>query len=291
MADYHSLFKTKKQTMIKIIFRLGLYSLFFCLVSCSQQSRSTDPIPTHKIFKIKSNILGETRVITVWTPPDYDTSEKSYPVLYMLDGGINEDFPHIANTISGLVEQGKIAPLLIVGIKNTERRRDLTGASDIKSDATIAPISDGASQFRNFINTELFSEVSKYYRVNDKRAIVGESVAGLFIVETLLLEPEMFDIYIAMDPSLWWNNSNLVRNASRQLKLMPKQPVRFWFAGSDAEDIFQYTEQLSEILDSNAPENLEWTYLPQPEEHHHTIFRATKESAFNWGLWKNKLMH
>ncbi len=265
---------------------LGIFLATIFFVSCSQQT-TPDPIPPHETFNIKSMVLGETRVITVWTPPNYSASENSYPVLYMLDGGVHEDFPHIANTISDLVARGEIAPLLIVGIENTERRRDLTGPSEVEADAEIAPIGDGSSIFRNFIQTELFPEVAKRYRVNNERAIVGESVAGLFIVETLLLRPQLFNIYIAMDPSLWWNNHTLVRNALVPLKAMPEKPIKFWFAGSDAEDIFQYTDQLSKVLKSDTPKNLDWVYLPQPKEHHNTIFRATKEKAFLWSLWKN----
>jgi len=273
---------------------IAILALYFCLVSCSQQTLPKDPIPPHETFEIESKVVAENRKISVWTPPNYLLSDNTYPVLYMLDGGINEDFPHIANTISLLVERGDIAPLLVVGIENTERRRDLTGSSSVAADAEIAPVSDGAAIFREFVDTELFPQISKRYRVNNQRAIVGESVAGLFVVETLFLKPQMFDRYIAMDPSLWWNKNELVQQSSERLKGVMLEHtsthnIKLWFTGSDAEDIFLYTEQLSKSFESNAPNNLEWTYLPQPKEHHHTIFRATKEQAFLWSLWKNSV--
>jgi len=258
-------------------------SLFTC-----QKSISKDPIPPYDTFDLQSSVLEEKRVICVWKPIDYSTSQDSLPVLYMPDGGIHEDFPHIANTISDLVRRGELEPMLVVGIENTERRRDLTGPTKIATDKEIAPLTGDSAKFRQFIGTELFPEIERRYKVDNRRAIIGESLAGLFVVETFLLESQMFDIYIAMDPSLWWNASDLVKNATEQLKLLPSNQMKLWFAGSDAKDIYQNTEQLATILESGAPENLTWTYSPQPDEHHNTIFRATKESAFRWSLWSNQ---
>ncbi len=259
--------------------------LVISLAGCKPDSQ-VDSVPTHDSFTIESGVLGEKRVITVWTPPEYNQSSESFPVLYMLDGGVKEDFPHIANTVASMVADKKIAPVILVGIENTQRRRDLTGPSDIEADEKIAPITDGSTKFRQFMKTELFSEIANKYRINNQRAIVGESVAGLFIVETLLLDPEMFDIYLAIDPSLWWNNHYLVREASNLIKALPSNNLKLWFAGSDAIDISQYTDKLAATLKTTAPKSLNWTYLPQPKQKHHTIFRATKEAAFKWGLWK-----
>ncbi len=248
-----------------------------------------DPVPRHETFQIQSKILDETRVICVWTPADYSTTQRSYPVLYMPDGGVHEDFPHIANTIAELVEQSEIAPVIVVGIENTERRRDLTGPSNIASDAKIAPVTDGASAFRAFIKNELFPAIEERYRVDNQRAIVGESAAGLFVVETLLLAPTMFDVYIAMDPALHWNDHYLVRHASSRLPSLSSKEVRFWFTAANTQDIQPHTEMLSAILAAEAPPTLIWQYSPRPKERHNTIFRATKVEAFQWALWSNTM--
>ncbi len=263
----------------------GLIIVFLILISACQQTTSTNPIPKHEIITIDSKVLNEKRTITVWTPTDYN-SANDYPVLYMPDGGIKEDFPHIATTIAELIDKGDIAPLILVGIENTVRRRDLTGLSDVKQDAEIAPVTDGSTEFRKFIETELFPDIENRYSTNNQRAIIGESVAGLFIVETFFLRPEMFDIYLAIDPSLWWNNNQLVQNATAHLQNYTDKPKKIWFTGSDAEDIYLHTEALQKAFTANAPDTIEWTYLSQPKEHHHTIFKATKVKAFKWGLWK-----
>lgn len=263
---------------------LLLNLLLVAFLGCNAPELPSDPIPQHDTFKIESTSVGETRVICVWLPPEYNDSQDSFPVLYMPDGGIKEDFPHIANTLEKLIARGSVPPTILVGIENTERRRDLTGPSEIAADEKIAPLSDGSSKFRQFIADELFPEINRRYRTNDQRAIIGESAAGLFVVETLLLQPAMFDSYIAMDPALYWNNKYLLRTAVECLEKLPDSKIKFWFAGSDAEDIQPNTRELQAILKSTAPDSLRWTYSDQPSEKHNTIFRATKEAALDWVL-------
>lgn len=259
--------------------------IIFCFVNCAS-SKSQDAILAHETFNISSKILGETRVINVWTPENYKNTGDKFPVLYMPDGGIKEDFPHIANTISELVKTGRIAPIILVGIENTQRRRDLTGFTEVDEDKKIAPVVGGSENFRAFIKNELFPEVNKKYKTNEKKGIIGESAAGLFVTETLFLNPEMFDFYIAFDPSLWWNNHYLVRNAKKHLTNFPQKEIKFWFAGSNATDISTYTKDLSNVLKSGNLQSLKWYYSDEPKEEHSTIFRSTKEKALIWALGK-----
>lgn len=252
--------------------------------SCSQDKSSNDPIPIHDTFTIQSKLLSELRTINVWAPDQYSESSDSLPVMYMADGGIKEDFPHIANTLDKLINENKIKPLILVGIENTERRRDLTGITEVASDKEIAPKVGGSEKFRNFISNELFQEIDKRYRTTKVKSIIGESLSGLFVLETFFLNPEMFDNYIAFDPSLWWNNHYLVRNAKEILKINIINEKRIWFAGSSAEDISKYTKELSNILQNENVPNLKWKYSDEPQEKHNTIFRATKEKAIIWTL-------
>lgn len=252
-------------------------------LSCNNAAQYNDPVPPHDDFKIESKILNETRVINVWTPPNYKTSNEALPVLYMPDGGVvQEDFPHIANTIAKLVENKSIPPMILVGIENIDRRKDLSGASVVKEDEEYCPLTDGAKNFRAFIAEELMGEINKKYRTTNKKGIIGESLAGLFVVETFLLNPNTFDFYIAMDPSLWWNNHYLERNAKQYLEKFPNIKTRLWFAGSGVEDISVHTNNLAKTFESHAPENLIWKYSDEPNEKHNTIFRATKEKAITW---------
>lgn len=268
--------------MMKIYFFFSVLLIGF--LSCSNSQQPNDPIPVHETFTIDSKYVNEKRVITVWFPDEYKNSTDSLPVLYMLDGGIKEDFPHIANTLSELIKAKKIKPFILVGIENIQRRRDLTPPTSVAKDKEIAPVVGGSAAFRQFIQAELIPEIQKKYRTTAKKGIIGESLAGLFVTETFLIAPDMFDFYIAFDPSLWWNNQQLLKDAPHHLKSFPETAKSFWFAGSSAKDIFENTSALSKVLASSTLPNLKWHYTPEKKEKHHTIFRATKEKALIWSL-------
>ena len=131
---------------------LSILAIFILVIACKNKGTTyNDPIPEHDSLTITSKYVNEDRVINIWTPPNYKTSTESFPVLYMPDGGIKEDFPHIANTLAKLLEENKIPPFILVGIENTERGRDLTGFSEAEDDKQYCPIKDGARDFRAFI--------------------------------------------------------------------------------------------------------------------------------------------
>lgn len=217
-------------------------------------------------------------------PMGYSQSSKKLPVLYMLDGGLKEDFPHLANTLNKLINQNAIPPMILVGIENTQRRRDLTGHTSVKEDKEIAPVVGGSIPFRNFIKKELIPEIDKKYRTNNQRGIIGESLAGLFIIETLFTDPDLFNSYIAFDPSLWWNNHQLVDNAQKSILKLPVKEKRLWFAGSNTNGIRIYTQQLSSTLTSEKLPHLKWMYVSADQEGHDSIFKATKEKALIWSF-------
>ena len=267
--------------MKQVIFLLFIAASIF---SCkNKRVVYNDPIPEHDSLTITSKFVNEDRVINIWTPKNYDQSTDSFPVLYMPDGGIEEDFPHIANTLEKLITESKIPPYILVGIENTERRRDLSGPTEIEYDLKIVPNPGGSNKFRDFIKNELFTEINKRYRTKNKRAIIGESAAGIFVIETFLLDNQMFDYYIAMDPALWYNEQYLVKNFESLAKENYNHKKKLWFAGSDATDISTHTRTLNKKLE-NLNLGLIWKYSDEPKEHHHTIFRATKEKALIWTL-------
>lgn len=241
-------------------------------------------MPRHETLRIESGVMGETRRINVYLPPEYDQPPaRRYPVLYMPDGGVQEDFPHVAAAVDRLVRAGQVAPMLVVGIENTQRRRDMTGPSDVASDREIAPVVGGSAAFRQFIATELMPVIRARYRVNGEDAVIGESLAGLFIVETLFEQASLFDTYIALDPSLWWNNEQWVRDAPGRLSAWPgtdDSRVRLYLASGDAErSNARQAERLTAALRGHAPARLQWHYEHRPELAHDTIYRGLEDTV------------
>jgi hypothetical protein len=240
-----------------------------------------DRIPVHATLTIDSRILAERRTINIYTPPGYDRSpDTAYPMVYMLDGGLAEDFPHIVNTLDSLIGLGVIRPVIVVGIENTERRRDLTGPTAVAADSAIAPHVGGSAAFRRFIGEELIPELRARFRCTGETTIVGESLAGLFIVETLLLEPALFRRYIALSPSLWWNNGALVQSSAARLAAIAGDTGTLYLASANEAGIVAGTQTLAATLATRAPAGLTWYYEPRPDLEHNTIFRAVAPGAF-----------
>jgi hypothetical protein len=229
-------------------------------------------------FTLAARGLGETRTINVYTPPGHVANERRLPVLYMPDGGLQEDFPHVSATVDRLIREGAMPPVLLVGIENTERRRDLTGPTEVEADRKIAPRVGGAAAFRAFLRDELMPEIARRHCVSADAAIIGESLAGLFIVETLLLEPAMFRRYAALSPSLWWNADRLAHEAPARLAQLPAGP-RTLFVASAGDDILPGIERFAAALEASAAPPLRWSYQPHPELGHGNIYRSLSATA------------
>jgi uncharacterized protein len=262
--------------------------VILCALSGSSLSIPVDAVETKasplvigETFTIDSKILGETRRINVYLPPAYaESRDARLPVIYMPDGGMAEDFLHMAGLVQVSVGNGTMRPFILVGIENTQRRRDLTGPTENADDKKIAPRVGGSEAFRAFIREELMPQVKARYRTTKETAIVGESLAGLFVVETFLLEPELFDTYIAFDPSLWWNNEKLVNDAAERLRARPKLEKTLYLATSDEKRIAEATQKFANSLAEHAPPGVHWHYEKMPEEQHSTIYHPAALKAF-----------
>jgi predicted alpha/beta superfamily hydrolase len=274
--------------------RGALTVLFWALLALlpwiqADAETKASPLVIGETFTIDSKVLGETRRINVYLPPGYAAAGAArFPVLYMPDGGLAEDFLHVAGLVQISVTNGTMRPFLLVGIENTERRRDMTGPTQNEEDKKIAPRVGGSEAFRRFLREELMPQVKGRYRTTQETAIVGESLAGLFVVETFLLEPDLFDIYIAIDPSLWWNKRALLTSTAERLRSLPGLEKTLWMASSDEKEIAEDAQRFAEILSQSAPPRLRWHYERMPEEKHSTIYHPAALKAFRAVLGPQK---
>ena len=272
---------------------VGLFALMVCgfwiayrleATAIASQPQSS-PLTIGETFTIQSKVLGEVRRINVYTPP-VGGAAKPLPVIYMPDGGIAEDFLHVAGLVQVSAGNGTMQPCVLVGIENTERRRDMTGPTTVEADKKIAPRVGGSAAFRRFIRTELMPAIEKRYRTTDDKAIVGESLAGLFVVETLLLEPDLFDTYIAFDPSLWWNDEDLIKTGAERVRKVSDRPRTLYLASS--KDAGALVTKFAAVLRAHAPAALRWKHAAMTEESHATIYHPAALNAFRQLFGPNK---
>lgn len=199
---------------IKILLAVPLAAL----AGCAAVGAATDlAVRGAESFTIESAALGETRRVNVLVPTVYGRPiDEPMDILLMLDGGMDEDFLHVAGLVQVMVSNGTMRPHILVGVENTARRRDLTPPTTVAEDRAIAPTVGGAATFRAFLRDELLPTVRARHRTTAEAAIVGESLAGLFLLDAFFAEPTLFRTYIAIDPSLWWNDGELLRLAARE---------------------------------------------------------------------------
>lgn len=241
---------------------------------------ATDSTPAYETFTITSKAIGEARSVNVHLPAGYETAATdSFQVLYMPDGGLHEDFVHIVHAVDSLAAAGAIRPAIVVGIPNTERRRDLTGPTRFKADSEVAARIGGSSAFRTFIADEIIPEIGQRYRVTGERSIIGESLAGLFILETFFETPTLFTHYVALDPSLWWNGGALVGAVPSRVAAFDSARRSLYLATSHEPSTAEGATRIDSILKAAPPKNLRWGYLYRKDLEHGTIFRALEIPA------------
>ncbi len=246
-----------------------------------------DTLLPHDAFVLDSRVLGEPRPVNVYLPQGYATSDRRFPVLYMPDGGTTEDFPHVTATVDSMIAEGAMLPVIVVGIANTVRRRDLTPPTTVASDREIAPVVGRAPAFRAFLRDELMPEIGRRYRTDGVTGIMGESLAGLFVVDTMFEEPALFRTYIAISPSLWWDGQSRVRHAPAWLAAHRTVSNSLYLTHADEDTIVESVGMLAAALQANAPPGLRWTSRPRPDLTHATVYRATKRDALAWAFPRN----
>ncbi|HEY0764087.1 MAG TPA: alpha/beta hydrolase-fold protein [Pyrinomonadaceae bacterium] len=258
-----------KTTSIAIRLLFGL-SVLLMIASVAIAQPATGTV---KRFAMKSAVLGEERVILVRTPAGYETNKLNYPVLYMTDGDAH--MGHTASTIEFLTQNGRIPDLIVVGITNTDRTRDLTPVRSSNKNAAgdlQFPTSGGADNFLKFIETELIPEIEKEYRVQPYRILAGHSLGGLFAIHTMISKPGVFNSYIAVSPSLQWENGEALKRATEFLKNQKElKATLFVSLGNEPGAIGDSFESFREALAKTKIKDFEWQAERMDDEDHGSV--------------------
>jgi uncharacterized protein len=186
------------------------------------QGRFSRATSIGRVDSVWSATLKENRPYLVYTPPSYDdttTTPQRYPVLYLLDGDAH------FHSVSGLIQilstgvngTYAIPEMILVAIPNTDRMRDMT-PSKVETGLNGKPqpayrSTGGMSNFLSFVKSELIPHIDERYRTTSYRVFVGHSLGGITAINALYTIPETFNAYVAIDPSLWWDNGLLLRKA------------------------------------------------------------------------------
>jgi len=183
------------------------------------------PYTIGETYTIHSNILNEDRIIDVQLPQNYsnqDFAKRKYPVVYVLDGDTNFSLVASLERFSTKFLFRSQPEMIVVGIRNIDRTKDYTPTKSLsknKDNKLQYETSGGAENFINFIDKELKPFVNKKFRTRDFNILHGHSFGGLFAIYTLLNHTDSFDAYIAIDPSLWWDNKVIFKQAQEEFKI------------------------------------------------------------------------
>ena len=243
-------------------------------VLSAQQQQANLPVPV----TLESKILGETRQILVRTPASYRTGTRPYPVLYMTDG--DRQIEHTAAVADFLVREGRIPELIIVGISNTDRTRDLTpthvAEPNFDGRGFRAPTSGGGDRFLDFIEREVIPLVEKSYRTQPYRVFAGHSFGGLFAMHAAFTRPHLFNSVIAVSPTLVWDNRYVYRKATEWAKANRTSNATLVFSvGNEGDALDREFDSLQQLLKTSAPKGFEWKAIRYEDEDHGSVVLPT----------------
>jgi predicted alpha/beta superfamily hydrolase len=269
---------------------LSILYLIFCTTLSFAQSSSAKPFVLGVIDEIQSEQLAEKRVLNIYLPEGYSKNDTlKYPVIYLLDGSADEDFIHVV----GLVQFNtfpwinRIPKSIVVGIANIDRRRDFTYPTTLEEDKKRYKTAGKSENFIAFLEKELQPYIESNYKTSNSKTIIGQSLGGLLATEILLKKPTLFNKYIIISPSLWWDNLSLLKQSSLLLEESFKQKTDVYIgvgkeglAPSDIPHVMEVDANLLvERIQSTKSKsvNVYFDYLPQ-EDHatvtHQAIFNA-----------------
>jgi predicted alpha/beta superfamily hydrolase len=240
------------------------------------------PIVIGTSYALPSATYGGTREINVWLPPGYAEGDRAYPVLYLLDGGTTwQDFHHISGLAQLGTVNGTTRDVIVVGIASGDRRNELALPTENPELIARYPTQGQSERFRRFIAEEVQPFVEGRFRTSGETALMGESLAGLFVVETFLKAPEMFDAYVAVSPSLWWDGGRLAQQSGAHLRDHSNDARTLILTmGDEGGEMQAAMDVLVANLRDHAMPGLAWSYRPRPEESHATIYHGAAMEAF-----------
>lgn len=281
---------------MKIIsaFAACMLALLSAHTAHAQQEASSSPYVIAQTVRLPSQVLQEERVLNIMLPEGYaDQPQQTYPVIYLLDGGQHEDFTHIAGAVqyASFSWVQRLPPSILVGIANTDRKRDMTFKASpnfvwpkwLHAYSDAYKFAGGSENFMRYLEQEVIPYVQAHYRTNQDKTLIGQSLAGLLATEVLLKKPQLFNNYVIMSPSLWWDNQSLLKAAPTYLKNLPGSVKKVYLAvGQEGPVMLADVKALSSQIKHYQPKSLYYRFEYLPQEDHGSILHPATLNAFRY---------
>jgi len=218
-----------------------------------------DWITIGRTVSFSSEAYGGKRQVLVYLPDDYSWSKEGYPVVYLLDGAFF--FLPTAGLVDFYSSIDRMPRMIVVAVVHADRTRELsTGPSG------------GAAQLASFLRDELIPYVDGHFRTEPFRVLMGHSLGGLFVTHALFHAPDLFQAHIAASPALYWDGRSEVEEARQVLASTPslKNTLYLTYSEGDGRNIRSSTDALVQVLQGQAPPDLDWSFQFLPEERHNS---------------------
>jgi predicted alpha/beta superfamily hydrolase len=277
-----------------------ILSLQLCITTFAQ---TDNRITVGTIDSVKSEILNETRKIWVYTPPRTpNNANQKYPVMYLLDG--NRFFVSTVGMVQQLSGTDVLPEMIIVGVLNTIRERDLTPTKNV-DDAMVQQMSmslrtsGGADNFLSFMEKELMPYINSKYPTQPYRLLLGHSFGGLTAIHAMLNRPKMFNAFICIDPSMWWDNLKYLEGAKKAITQTDLSGIAMYMGiantmdeGDDLKKILKDTAvlgrgmranfELDALIKKQKPKGLRYASKYYPNDTHNSSTLITEYDALRF---------
>lgn len=214
---------------------------------------------------LQSEVLKQNRKLSIFLPEGYETKEARFPVIYVLDADGRDQ--HTVPTVRFLSLNNKMPKAIIVGVFNIDRNHDF-----LPDSSQSATSGGGADNFVQFFKKELIPYIDKNFKTESYNVLVGHSFGGVFVMHALLNDPDLFDAYVAIDPSFWYKNGMQVKSAQIEFLKTKNWNKTIFITGREGGGMKDMgITPMEKILKSSAPKGLTWKVVAYPNEDHGSI--------------------
>lgn len=267
--------------MKKLIHTLFLVTICFVAGRAQTETLSSTPFSIGEVRVIKSAVLDEQRTLNIYLPNSFH-ADSIYPVIYLLDGSIDEDVLHIVGLVQFFHLMYGMPDFIVVGITNVDRKRDFSFETNLKDLTTKYPTSGGSEKFIEFIAAELQPYIASTYKVSQTKYLIGQSLGGLLATEILLKRPTLFSHYFIVSPSLWWDNESMLKKSKTLLAKQTAWPEYVYVAVGGQEDpiMIREAKAIAEEIQKVNHKGLKLDFNELPNENHATVLHQSINDAF-----------